>query len=75
MRLYIFKSNAKSDLRAFAADLTGSKLPDQFRPWHAIGAVGPDKEPPFRLSRQEIERAIEAHGFQLLRMKSNEATA
>lgn len=40
MRLYIFKSDAKSELRAFAADLTGSKLPDQFRPWHAIETHG-----------------------------------
>ena len=70
MRLYIFKSDAKSELRAFAADLTGSKLPDQFRPWHAIGIVGPGKDPPHRLSRRDIERAIETHGFQLWRMKT-----
>ena len=70
MRLYIFKSDAKSELRAFAADMTGSKLPDQFRPWHAIGIVGPGKDPPHRLSRQDIERAIETHGFQLWRMKT-----
>jgi hypothetical protein len=72
MRLYIFKSDAKNELRAFAADVTGSKLPDQFRPWHAIGVVGPDKDPPHRLSRQEIERAIDAQGFQLWRMKSKQ---
>jgi hypothetical protein len=41
MRLYIFRSDAKRELRAFAADVTGSKLPDQFRPWHAIGIVRP----------------------------------
>ena len=73
MRLYIFKSDAKSELRAFAADVTGSKLPDQFRPWHAIGVVGADKAPPHRLSRQQIERAIYTQGFQLWRMKSNGA--
>ena len=74
MRLYIFKSDAKSELRAFAADLTGSRLPDQFRPWHAIGIVGPGKDPPHRLSRQDIERAIETHGFQLWRMKAANET-
>ncbi len=74
MRLYIFKSDAKSELRAFAADLAGSKLPDQFRPWHAIGIVGPGKDPPHRLSRQDIERAIETHGFQLWRMKAANKT-
>jgi hypothetical protein len=71
MRLYIFKSDAKSDLRAFAADLAGSKLPDHFRPWHVIGTLGPDKAPPHRLSRHQIERAIDTQGFQLWRMKSN----
>jgi hypothetical protein len=70
MRLYIFKSDAKDELRAFAGDVAGSKLPDQFRPWHAIGIVGADKDPPHRLSRKEIERAIEMHGFQLWRMKT-----
>ena len=69
MRIYIFKSDAISGLRAFAGDLPGSRLPDQFRPWHAIGAVGPDKDPPHKLSRQHIERAIDAEGFQLWRMK------
>jgi hypothetical protein len=32
MRLYIFRSDAKTELRAFAADMTGSKLPEQFHP-------------------------------------------
>jgi hypothetical protein len=69
MRLYIFKSDAKGDLRAFAADVAGRKLPAKFRPWHAIGIVRPDKDPPHQLSRQDIERAIDSQGFQLWRMK------
>jgi hypothetical protein len=69
MRIYIFKSDAKRELRAFAGDIAGSKLPGQFRPWHLVGAVGPDKDPPHNLSRHEIERAIAASGFQLWRMK------
>jgi hypothetical protein len=39
----------------------------------AIGVVGADKAPPHRLSRQQIERAIDTQGFQLWRMKSNGA--
>jgi hypothetical protein len=74
MRLYIFKSDAKSELRAFAADVAGSKLPDQFRPWHAIGIVGPGKDPPHRLSREDIEHAIETQGFQLWRVKAADKT-
>jgi hypothetical protein len=69
MRIFIFKSEAKEELRAFAADAEGSRLPDQFRPWHAVGVVAPDKEPPHRFARADIENAIKEHGFQLWRMK------
>jgi hypothetical protein len=69
MRIYIFKSDANSELRAFAGDLKGIKLPEQFRPWHAIGAIAPGRDPPHKLSREAIERAIDLHGFQLWRMK------
>jgi hypothetical protein len=69
MRIYIFRSAAKRHLRAFAADPAGTKLPDQFRPWQVVGVVGPDKEPPHNLPRDEIERAIDTLGFQLWRMK------
>jgi hypothetical protein len=74
MRIYIFRSEAKSELRAFAGDIAGSKLPDQFRPWHVVGVVGPGKDPPHKLPREQIETAIESQGFQLWRMKP-EATA
>jgi hypothetical protein len=70
MRIYIHKSDAIGGLRAFAGDPEGSKLPDQFRPWHAIGVIRPDKDPPHNLPRDEIEKAIDLHGFQLWRMKS-----
>jgi hypothetical protein len=74
MRIYIFKSGAHSGLRAFAADLTGAKLPDQLGPWNAIGVVGPGNDPPHKLPRDEIERAIDDHGFQLWRMKPKATT-
>jgi hypothetical protein len=51
MRIYIFKSDAKRELRAFAGDVAGSRLPEQFRPWHLVGPVGPDKDPPHNRSR------------------------
>jgi hypothetical protein len=69
MRIYIFKSDANDGLRAFTGELTGSKLPDQFRPWQAVGVISPEKDPPYKLSRAEIEKAIDVHGFQLWRMK------
>ena len=73
MRLYIFKSEARPDLRAFGGDLAGSQLPKQFSPWHAIGAVAPDRNPPHELSRDVIETAIKTQGFQLWRMSKKEA--
>jgi hypothetical protein len=76
MRIYIFKSETRKELRAFAADLAGSKLPQNHGPWTATGAIGPDKAPPHNFSRTAIEEAIDAEGFQLWRMiKKTEARA
>ena len=50
MRIYIFKSETRKDLRAFAADLAGSKLPKNHGPWTATGAIGPDNAPPHNLA-------------------------
>ena len=69
MRLYIFKSEVNDKLRAFAGDVAGSKLPAQFRPWHVIGVIAADKDPPHQLPRTEIEKAINDHGFQLWRRR------
>ncbi len=69
MRLFIFKSEVNTGLRAFAGDAAGRKLPDQFSPWRQIGAVRPESAPPYNLSRDTIEEAISDHGFQLWRVK------
>ena len=74
MRIYIFKSEARNELHAFAGDPTGSKLPQQHGPWTATGVVGADKSPPHNFSRDAIEGAIEGEGFQLWRLiKKTEA--
>ncbi len=66
MRIYIFKSETRKELRAFAADLAGSRLPQNHGPW----------APPHNFSRAAIEEAIDAEGFQLWRMiKKTEARA
>jgi hypothetical protein len=72
MRIFIFKSETRPDLRAFGDDLGGSRLPKQFSPWHAVGAIAPDRDPPHELSREVIEAAIKTHGFQLWRMSKKE---
>ena len=69
MRFYIFKSEATKDLRAFAGDVAGTKLPGQHAPWTATGIVAAEAPPPHKLSREKIEGAIEAEGFQLWRLK------
>jgi hypothetical protein len=73
MRLFIFQSEANTGLRAFAGDAAGRKLPDQFGPWREIGAVHAESAPPYNLSRDTIEEAIGAHGFQLWRVKPKTA--
>jgi hypothetical protein len=75
MKIFIFRSEKKGELRAFAADSAGRALPDQFGPWHAIGVIRPDMAPPHNLSRPAIEQAIEANGFQLWRVKPKAAAA
>lgn len=68
MRIFIFKSDANPGLGAFAGELAGLKLPGQFKPWRAVGAVAPDRDPPYKLSRAVIEAAITARGYQLFRI-------
>jgi hypothetical protein len=69
MYIYIFRSDVRRELQAFAGDAAGSKLPDRFGPWQATGVVRPDKAPPYNLPRDEIQRAITIDGFQLWRLK------
>jgi hypothetical protein len=78
MRFYIFKSETRKELRAFAGDPAGSKLPQSHGPWTATGIVAAENAPPHNLSRVVIEEAIDAEGFQLWRMrkkKKSEALA
>jgi hypothetical protein len=76
MRLYIFKSETRKELRAFAGDPAGSQLPRNHGPWTVTGVVALDRAPPHNLSRGAIEEAINAKGFQLWRLsKKAEARA
>lgn len=68
MRIYVFKSETSKQLRAFAGDPGGSKLPKQHGPWTATGIVPTDRDPPHNFPRPAIETAIDSVGFQLWRM-------
>ena len=69
MRFYIFKSETTRDLRAFAGDQGGTKLPGHHAPWTVTGVVPAEAVPPHKLSREKIEQALETEGFQLWRLK------
>ena len=73
MRLFMFKSETHPDLRGFGDDLAGIRLPRQFSPWCAVGAIAPDQSPPHGLSRAVIEKAIGDNGYQLWRMSKKAA--
>jgi hypothetical protein len=72
MRLYIFKSETTKNLRAFAGEEGGTKLPDSHAPWKVTGVVAAGATPPHNLPRDTIEEAIETDGFQLWRLKTPE---
>lgn len=72
MRIFIFKSEARPDLHAFGGELDGGRLPKQFAPWRATGAIAPDRDPPHGMSRELIEQAIRTQGFQLWRMRKKD---
>ena len=69
MQIYVFSSKSTVNLRAFAGDSTGSRLPANHGPWNADGWIRPGEHPPHHFSRAKIERAIKFEGFQLWRMK------
>jgi hypothetical protein len=68
MRIFIFKSETRKGLHAFAGDPAGSKLPQNHGPWTVTGVVGVDRTPPHNFSRDAIEQAIDGAGFQLWRL-------
>jgi hypothetical protein len=72
MRIFIFKSEASPGLGAFSGDVAGLQLPSQFKPWRAVGAIAPHRDPPYKLSRDVIEAAIAARGFQLFRLSKKD---
>jgi hypothetical protein len=73
MRIFIFKSEARAALRAFAGDESGSALPENHGPWTVTGVVGSQAVPPHGIARKTIEQAIATHGFQMWRFTKKAA--
>ena len=55
MRLFIFKSESGA-LSAFAGDSDARVLPTQHGPWHPIGVVRPEADPPHNFKRPRSRR-------------------
>ncbi len=68
MRIYVFKSETRNGLRAFAGDPGGGRLPERHGPWTVTGIVPTERAPPFNFSRKAIESAIDTVGFQMWRL-------
>ena len=75
MRLFMFTSQVKPDLHAFAGDEGGTKLPQRYAPWGLTGVLQSRQAPPHRFSRRAIEDSITSAGFQLWRTKPTVAAA
>ncbi|MCP4383289.1 MAG: hypothetical protein GY798_18035 [Hyphomicrobiales bacterium] len=71
MKMYVFKSQAKNGLRAFAADDEGGDLPERFGPWQADGNIAAEQALPYDLPRGEVEAALRNQGFQMWRLKAD----
>ncbi len=63
MRIYVFKSETRKELRAFATDPRGDLLPRQHGPWTATGVIAEDRAPPYGFSRGDIENALDSSGL------------
>ena len=74
MRLFMFKSEGNRALHAFAPDPGGEQLPARHGPWTAVGVVREDKDPPYRMSREVIEKAFADQGFQLYKINKTAST-
>ena len=68
MRIFVFESQSRQGLHAFAGDIAGSRLPDRVGPWRLIAGSPPGELLPHGIPRRMIERAIGAEGFQLWRL-------
>jgi len=69
MRIFVFRSQSRQSLCAFAGDMTGGRLPEKFGPWRLVTTVPRGAALPHGVPRLGIEKAIVDEGFQLYRIK------
>ena len=69
MRIFLFESQTRDGLHAFAGDIAGTRLPGRVGPWRLVSGSPPGASLPHGIPRRMIERAIGVEGFQLWRLK------
>jgi hypothetical protein len=72
MRIFVFKSESRPNLSAFAGDSVGARLPEKFGPWRLMNTAPRGGALPHNVFRPPVEKAIMLEGFQLFRVKANE---
>jgi len=75
MRIFVFRSQTRQSLCAFAGDMAGSRLPEKFGPWRLVTTVPRGAALPHSVPRLGVERAIVGEGFQMYRLKAQTAEA
>ena len=69
MRIFVFKSEANPNLRAFGGDLAGIKLPSQFKPWRAVGTIAPNQKLRTKSCENTLKRRLTNAAFSFFASK------
>lgn len=75
MRIFVFKSQTRQNLCAFAGEMDGALLPQKFGPWRLMNTVPRGGALPHEVPRLGVERAIVHEGFQLFRLTTTPASS
>jgi hypothetical protein len=70
LRIFVFASESRPGLHAFAGDKTGSRVPAKVGPWRLLFGSATGARLPHGISRPTVETAIRTQGFQMWRLKA-----
>jgi hypothetical protein len=62
---YVFQSGRSTELRGFAEDAAGTKLPLEYGPWTLVQQITPDQGWDLGISRAVVATAVLENGFYL----------
>jgi hypothetical protein len=70
--IHTFSSSKGTELYAFTGDADGRLLPARHGPWMHVDSVPSNRTLPHGIDRKAVEAAIEAHGFQMWRLRKQD---